>query len=66
MNGFNAAEVRAFLGRDGAAVSRYKPAEEGGAAGRSDGGSSVSSNMANNQPFFVQLAKQIATIEGGG
>ena len=26
----------------------------------------IANHMANNQPFFVQLAKQIATLEGGG
>lgn len=28
--------------------------------------SDVANHMANNQPFFVQLAKQVATLEGGG
>ena len=27
---------------------------------------SLAGHMANNQPFFPQLAKQIATLEGGG
>ena len=26
----------------------------------------TANHMANNQPFFAQLAKQIATLEGGG
>lgn len=28
--------------------------------------STIANTMANGQPFFVQLAKQVATTEGGG
>ncbi|KAK0888579.1 hypothetical protein LTR02_016188 [Friedmanniomyces endolithicus] len=65
-NGFNASEVRAALAREPAPAS-YKPAEVTG-AGDSGGGAwgPKPNHMANNQPFFVQLAKQIASLEGGG
>ncbi|KAK5123331.1 hypothetical protein LTR85_002762 [Meristemomyces frigidus] len=89
VNGFNAAEVKAFLGRDAAVAASYKVVE-GSAAGGGRGGGGAwgakrefqlrvvkpvldmhadrteANHMANNQPFFVQLAKQIATMEGGG
>ncbi|KAI7286925.1 hypothetical protein KC345_g913 [Hortaea werneckii] len=69
VNGFNASEVKAFLSRDvKTAPSTYK-VTEGGGAGRSGGGGAWGSKpnaMANGQPFFVQLAKSVATIEGGG
>ncbi|KAK4547036.1 hypothetical protein LTR36_001257 [Oleoguttula mirabilis] len=70
INGFNAAEVKAFLSRDAAVPASYKVVEGSSAgAGRGGGGGAWGAkpnHMANNQPFFVQLAKQIATMEGGG
>ncbi|KAI7597843.1 hypothetical protein KC346_g14505, partial [Hortaea werneckii] len=69
VNGFNASEAKAFLSRDlKTAPSSYKVTEAGG-AGRSGGGGAWGSKpnaMANGQPFFVQLAKSVATVEGGG
>ncbi|KAK5146903.1 hypothetical protein LTR32_001581 [Rachicladosporium monterosium] len=65
-NGFNASEVRAALAREPAPAA-YKIAEVTGAANSGGGAWGPKPNhMANNQPFFVQLAKQIATLEGGG
>jgi hypothetical protein len=85
VNGFNAAHVKTFLGRD-AGLAAYKPEEEPGSS-RASGGAwgakrerysndrkstvtltniIIANHMANNQPFFTQLAKQIATLEGGG
>ena len=66
VNGFNSADVKAFLSRDAGVASTYKPADVDGASARSSGGAWGSSNMANNQSFFTQLAKQVATLEGGG
>ncbi|KAK5136221.1 hypothetical protein LTR08_003828 [Meristemomyces frigidus] len=69
INGFNVAEVKAFLSREAAVSASYKvvdgPAVGGGRGGGGAWGAKPS-HMANNQPFFVQLAKQIATMEGGG
>ncbi|KAK0342414.1 hypothetical protein LTR91_013503 [Friedmanniomyces endolithicus] len=65
-NGFNAAEVRAALAREPAPAA-YKPAEVSGSESGGGGAWGPKPNhMANNQPFFVQLAKQVATLEGGG
>ncbi|TKA43787.1 hypothetical protein B0A54_05546 [Friedmanniomyces endolithicus] len=65
-NGFNASEVRAALAREPAPAA-YKPAEVSGSESGGGGAWGPKPNhMANNQPFFVQLAKQIATLEGGG
>ncbi|KAK4552209.1 hypothetical protein LTR86_010563 [Recurvomyces mirabilis] len=63
-NGFNAAEVKAALGKE-AGPAVYKVHEPARGSGGSAWGAK-SSHMANNQPFFTQLAKQIATLEGGG
>ncbi|KAK3675378.1 hypothetical protein LTR78_004888 [Recurvomyces mirabilis] len=63
-NGFNAVEVKAALGRE-AGPAVYKVNETARGNGNSAWGAK-SSHMANNQPFFTQLAKQIATLEGGG
>jgi len=67
-NGFNAAEVRSFLSRDVDAVEAYKvvglvedPVVRGGG-----GAASRDDSLANGQSFFLQLAKQVATAEGGG
>ena len=66
-NGFNATEVKDFLGKDVGSVAVYKPSEVSSASEKSSSAvEAASGNMANNQPFFVQLAKQVATIEGGG
>lgn len=68
INGFNSADVKAFLSRQAqGAPAAYKPAEAA-TGGRGSGGAwgSKPNHMANNQPFFVQLAKQVATLEGGG
>ncbi|WPG97819.1 Hypothetical protein R9X50_00060000 [Acrodontium crateriforme] len=62
---FNAAEVKAFLGREVPQTS-YKPTEAPGATRNSGAWGAKVNTMANGQPFFVQLAKQIATMEGGG
>jgi len=64
-NRFNAVEVKAALGRE-AGPALYKVNEPAGARGNGSAWGAKSSHMANNQPFFVQLAKQIATLEGGG
>ncbi|KAK0273683.1 hypothetical protein LTR35_012120 [Friedmanniomyces endolithicus] len=65
-NGFNAAAIRAALAREPAPAA-YKIAEVTG-AGNGGGGAwgPKPNHMANNQPFFVQLAKQVATLEGRG
>lgn len=70
VNGFNVKEVEEFLSRarnsgELVAGGAYKPTA--GDGGRTTGPWGVKANhMANNQPFFVQLAKQIAALEGGG
>ncbi|KAK4508286.1 hypothetical protein PRZ48_002024 [Zasmidium cellare] len=66
LNGFNAAEVKGFLGRESAPVV-YKVQEgQGGQRGSGGAWGSKANHMANGQPFFLQLAKQVATFEGGG
>ncbi|KAK3075901.1 hypothetical protein LTR53_000330 [Teratosphaeriaceae sp. CCFEE 6253] len=66
VNGFNATEVSAALAREqGAAVYKILEAP-GGGRGNGAAWGARPNHMANNQPFFVQLAKQIATLEGGG
>lgn len=64
-NGFNAVEVKAVLGKEPGPVA-YKVNEPAGARGNGSAWGAKAGHMANNQPFFVQLAKQIATLEGGG
>lgn len=67
LNGFNGTEVKEFLARDAGSVIAYKPAEMAGVTATNDSGAwMAASNMANGQPFFAQLAKQVATAEGGG
>lgn len=67
VNGFNGAEVKEFLAKDVGSAAAYKPAEVAGVIVSSNSGdSTAASNMANGQSFFVQLAKQVATVEGGG
>lgn len=66
MNGFNSAEVKAFLSRDAGVASTYKPTDVDTGSARSSGGAWGTSNVASNQSFFAQLAKQVATMEGGG
>lgn len=67
-NGFNAAEVSSFLSRDVDTVEAYKvvglvddPVVRGGG-----GAASGNDNLASGQSFFLQLAKQVATADGGG
>nr|POE77761.1 hypothetical protein CFP56_09404 [Quercus suber] len=85
VNGFNAAEVKMFLGRHPAGMVYKVPDVPG--AGKGAGGAAwgvkgkanlgrmddakqltpvLAGNTASNQPFFGQLAKQIAMLEGGG
>lgn len=66
VNGFNASELKDFLSRDVGAVAAYKLPDVPGAPVRTNSRIGSMSNMANNQPFFAQLAKQVATVEGGG
>ena len=68
LHGFNAAEVRSFLSRDVDAVEAYKvvglvddPVVRGGG-----GAASGDDSLAGGQSFFLHLAKQVATAEGGG
>ncbi|KAK5171821.1 uncharacterized protein LTR77_003457 [Saxophila tyrrhenica] len=63
---FNAAEMKAFLAKDLGSTAVYKPAEAAGGARTGSAWGSKPGVMANGQPFFTQLAKQIATLEGGG
>ncbi|KAF2721798.1 hypothetical protein K431DRAFT_303115 [Polychaeton citri CBS 116435] len=64
-NNFNSREVAAFLGRNASGVA-YKPSEVSGSRDSGDALDAKPGNMADNHPFFVQLAKQVATMEGGG
>ncbi|TKA32404.1 hypothetical protein B0A50_01510 [Salinomyces thailandicus] len=72
VNGFNGAEVKAFLGREAGVLPASYKDSNGGAAGKAaagSGGAAYSAKpnaMAKGQPFFLQLAKAIATSEGGG
>lgn len=82
LNGFNAAEMKVFLGREGPGTS-YKIKDDAGRSGGAWGvkrefehkaghqdlreaDERIANTMANGQPFFVQLAKQVAATEGGG
>ncbi|KAF2172051.1 hypothetical protein M409DRAFT_17293 [Zasmidium cellare ATCC 36951] len=66
LNGFNSAEVKGFLGRE-AAPAVYKLQEgQGGQRNSGSAWGSKANHMANGQPFFLQLAKQVAAFEGGG
>lgn len=66
MNGFNGAEVKAFLNRQ-PAPPVYKPQDAAGNSRASGGAWGAKTNhMANGQPFFAQLSKQIATFQEGG
>ena len=62
LNGFNAGEVRSFLSRDVDAVEAYKVVGLVGDPVAASGDDS----LASGQSFFSQLAKQVATAEGGG
>ncbi|KAJ9630760.1 hypothetical protein H2203_001284 [Taxawa tesnikishii (nom. ined.)] len=63
LNGFNADEVRDFLKRGGRGQA-YKPAESGQTKAGGAWGSKAN-HMANGQPFFVQLSKQVAALQAG-
>ncbi|GAB7354386.1 hypothetical protein MBLNU459_g4886t1 [Dothideomycetes sp. NU459] len=61
VNGFNAAEAKDFLAR-GASQATYTVADT--AASKTGGAWGAKSNtMANGQPFFVQLTKQVSALQ---
>ncbi|KAK6436784.1 hypothetical protein LTR95_007023 [Oleoguttula sp. CCFEE 5521] len=66
VNGFNTADVRTFLSGGLKLLPTVYKVEEAGGNGRSTAWGSKASHMASGQPFMVQLAKQVATLEGGG
>ncbi|CAK3882679.1 Hypothetical predicted protein [Lecanosticta acicola] len=68
VNGFNSAEVRAFLSREPAPPAAYKPQDGPGSNSRASGGvwGAKTNHMASGQPFFVQLSKQVAAFQEGG
>nr|OQO31051.1 hypothetical protein B0A51_03758 [Rachicladosporium sp. CCFEE 5018] len=66
VNGFNTADVKTFLSGGNKPLPAAYKVEEVGGNGRCTAWGSKASHMASGQPFMVQLAKQIATLEGGG
>ncbi|OQO12699.1 hypothetical protein B0A48_02162 [Cryoendolithus antarcticus] len=65
-NGFNTTDVKAFLNGGSKTFPAAYKVDENGGNGRGAAWGSKPNHMASGQPFMVQLAKQIATLEGGG
>lgn len=65
VNGFNLAEIHALAAQQYVPPT-YKPQDT--QAGRSSASpwGNKAGTMANGKPFFQELAKQVATLEGGG
>ncbi|OQN96139.1 hypothetical protein B0A48_18054 [Cryoendolithus antarcticus] len=66
VNGFNTADVKALLNGGSKTLPAAYMVDDNGGIGRGGAWGSKPNHMASGQPFLVQLAKQIATLEGGG
>ena len=65
MNGFNLAELQAYAAQQYVPPT-YKPQDTQGGRNSAAPWGNKANTMANGKPFFTELAKQIATLEGGG